>query len=190
MPSTKEEPSKADIREEIALILKAVDGALSDASSNIVTAEERAGEAIASAEDDLDDDDAEDKLNGIIEAIQNVGRVLEEVRSNLDRALKEFSTEGHHEQDRSPASGTARALAQHQRTACCRPRPVPVLRGRRGIIPKHATGARRADQDMIDALTDLRESRARSRGTGSSTRRARSTTSPASPRSPTASTRT
>jgi hypothetical protein len=27
----------------------------------------------------------------------------------------------------------------------------------RGVIPKHPTGRRRADQDMLDALTDIRE---------------------------------
>jgi hypothetical protein len=41
------------------------------------------------------------------------------------------------------------------------------------IIPKLATVARRADQNMNDALTSLREA-ARSRGLGSSTRRAAS----------------
>jgi hypothetical protein len=47
-------------------------------------------------------------------------------------------------------------------------------------ISKAATGARRADQDLIDALTDIRETAA-SRGIGSSMRLVRSTATRATP---------
>jgi hypothetical protein len=52
----------------------------------------------------------------------------------------------------------------------------------RGQISKVATGKRRADQDLHDALIDIRED-GPSHGAGSSTRRARWRTTPAIPQS-------
>ena len=59
------------------------------------------------------------------------------------------------------------------------------------VVSKHATGARRADQGVIDALKGFFAATvARSRGIGSSTKRAHSRTTPAFLQSSSASGRT